>query len=73
MDLSAEEITRALPRVGMALSGKRVLPSPAGMGAGKEQGRILSLNLEYVQSSLSCPEEAVGLFLCDGFTAPFVV
>lgn len=26
------------------------------------QGRILSLNLEQVQSSLTCPEEALGLF-----------
>lgn len=27
-----------------------------------EQSRILSLNLEYVRSSLTCPKEAVGLF-----------
>lgn len=68
------EDSTALLHVEMALPSKQGLPSSTGWGAGEELARILSPNLEYVQSSLPCPEEAVGLFfLCDGFTALFVV
>lgn len=35
------------------------------------QGRILSLNLEQVQSSLTCPEEALGLFFVWWFYCSF--